>query len=171
MTVNLSIVQLMQSDFVQSVRNIMEETGAAPEWIGLEITEGILMESIEANIDKLRLIKDLGIGIYLDDFGTGYSSLNYLKKLPIDVVKIDKSFIDDLISKESEKQLTEVIIRLAHQLGIKTVAEGVETKAQLEQLTQYHCDVVQGYLFSKPVPEREVRDLLHTNEKLLREFQ
>ncbi|WP_312562647.1 ABC transporter substrate binding protein [Anaerospora sp.] len=170
-TVNLSIVQLMQSDFVQSVRNIMEETGAAPEWIGLEITEGILMESIEANIDKLRLIKDLGIGIYLDDFGTGYSSLNYLKKLPIDVVKIDKSFIDDLISKESEKQLTEVIIRLAHQLGIKTVAEGVETKAQLEQLTQYHCDVVQGYLFSKPVPEREVRDLLHTNEKLLREFQ
>lgn len=163
-TVNLSIVQLMQGDFVQSVQSILEETGAAPQWLGLEITEGILMESIEANIDKLRAIKELGVGIYLDDFGTGYSSLNYLKKLPIDVVKIDKSFIDDLLHKESEKQLTEVIIQLAHRMGIKTVAEGVETRDQLKQLNRYKCDVVQGYLFSKPVPEAEVRQLLFENK-------
>lgn len=163
-TVNISIVQLMQGDFVQTVQDILAETGALPGWLGLEITEGILMESIEANIDKLRAIKKLGVGIYLDDFGTGYSSLNYLKKLPIDIVKIDKSFIDDLLHKESEKQLTEVIIQLAHRMGIKTVAEGVETREQLRQLTRYECDVVQGYLFSKPVPEEAVRKLLIDSE-------
>ena len=163
-TVNISIVQLMQGDFVQTVQDILAETGALPGWLGLEITEGILMESIEANIDKLRAIKKLGVGIYLDDFGTGYSSLNYLKKLPIDIVKIDKSFIDDLLHKEREKQLTEVIIQLAHRMGIKTVAEGVETREQLRQLTRYECDVVQGYLFSKPVPEEAVRKLLIDSE-------
>jgi len=161
-TVNISVVQLLENDFVESVQTILVETGVDVRCIGFEITESILMESLDLNVQKLETLKKLGITIYLDDFGTGYSSLKYLQNLPIDVVKIDKSFVDYLKSDQVSKTLTEVIIELAHLLGIKTVAEGVETKEQLEVLRRYHCEAVQGYFFSRPVPEERVRELLES---------
>lgn len=159
-TVNISVVQLMQNDFVESMQAVINETGVDVNYVGFEITESILMESIDLNIDKLEAIKQLGITIYLDDFGTGYSSLKYLQDLPIDVVKIDKSFIDVLENDSDSQGLTKIIIELAHYLGITTVAEGVETEQQLQSLVGYGCDAVQGYLFSKPVPREKVDNLL-----------
>jgi diguanylate cyclase (GGDEF)-like protein/PAS domain S-box-containing protein len=159
-TVNISAVQLMQNDFVESVQTIITETGVDTSHLGFEITESVLMESMDLNIEKLEAIKQLGITIYLDDFGTGYSSLKYLQHLPIDVVKIDKSFIDTLQDGPDSPGLTKIIIELAHHLGITTVAEGVETEQQLQALVRYNCDAVQGYFFSKPVPLDKVHDLL-----------
>jgi diguanylate cyclase (GGDEF)-like protein len=159
-TVNISVVQLMQNDFVESVQKIINETGVDASFMGLEITESILMESLEVNIAKIKALKQLGITIYLDDFGTGYSSLKYLQHLPIDVVKIDKSFIDTLNNDQESPGLTRFIIELAHHLGITVVAEGVETEQQLQALVEYGCDAAQGYLFSKPVPQDQVCGLL-----------
>lgn len=161
-TVNISVVQLLENDFVESVQTILAETGVNARYIGFEITESILMESLDLNVHKLEALRKLGITIYLDDFGTGYSSLKYLQDLPIDVVKIDKSFVDNLKRDQVGKTLTEVIIELAHLLDIKTVAEGVETEEQLELLRRYSCEAVQGYFFSGPVPEGKVRELLES---------
>lgn len=110
----------------------------------------MLMKSFDKNVKILKDIKDLGISIALDDFGTGYSSLNYLTKLPIDVLKIDRSFVIDLVSNPKSKCIVENIINLSHQLGIKVVAEGVEDGFQVEYLKTILCDIVQGYYFSKP---------------------
>lgn len=158
--INISVLQLLQNDFLSSVRSIIRDTQVEAQQLAIEITEGILLESSEANIQKLQELKEIGISIYLDDFGTGYSSLNYLKDLPIDVVKIDKSFIKDIDAAAEDKQLTEVIIGLAHRIGLKTVAEGVETEQQLRRLLQYHCDTAQGYFFSRPLPRAEAEKLL-----------
>jgi len=159
-TVNISVVQLMQNDFVESIQTIIAETGVDAHYIGFEITESILMESIDLNIAKLIAIKQLGITIYLDDFGTGYSSLKYLQRLPIDVIKIDKSFIDVLKNDTASQGMTKIIIELVHYLGLTTVAEGVETRQQLESLVGFGCDAVQGYFFSRPVPLADVWSLL-----------
>jgi EAL domain-containing protein (putative c-di-GMP-specific phosphodiesterase class I) len=118
------------------------------------------MEHSKVFIDKLKDLKEMGITILLDDFGSGYSSLKYLDNLPIDVLKIDKSFIDGLNDDGDRKQLVEVILTLARQIHVSAVAEGVETEKQLARLAAYQCEVVQGYLFSKPVPEEMVRSLL-----------
>lgn len=158
-TVNISVVQLMQSDFAEKVQNIIVNSGIAAQNLGLEITESVLMESMETHIRKLRTLRKTGLQIYLDDFGTGYSSLQYLRFLPIDVVKIDKSFTDGVDGDES-RDLMETIISLAHRLGLKAVAEGVEAENQLVKLKEYGCDAVQGYLFSRPVPEDQIRNLL-----------
>ena len=159
-TVNISVVQLSQADFISMVREIISETGVEVKSLGFEITESFLMESSEVNIMKLKTLRQMGIAIYLDDFGTGYSSLKYLEALSLDVVKIDKSFVDSLNSEQQDKGLIEVIIHLAHRLGLKTIAEGVESERQLQLLVGYGCDAVQGYLFSKPLPEDKVCDLL-----------
>lgn len=158
-TVNISVVQLMQSDFAANVQNILVDSGVPAQNLGIEITESVLMESMETHIRKLRTLHKTGLKIYLDDFGTGYSSLKYLKYLPIDVVKIDKSFIDGVTNDET-RDLTESIIALIHRLGLKAVAEGVEQDSQLAKLKEYGCDAVQGYLFSRPVPESQIRELL-----------
>lgn len=152
---NISAVQLMQKDFVDIVQRILEETGLDPNLLGLEITETILMESFDSNAQKLQILKSMGIKVSLDDFGTGYSSLNYLRELPINTLKIDKSFIDDIMENEKVKCLTESIIEMAHNMGFDVVAEGVETEEQLNFLSLCKCDLVQGYLISKPVPEQE----------------
>ena len=158
-TVNISVVQLLQSNFAEEIRNIMRVSGISPKQLGIEITESVLMESMETNIRKLRLLRKTGLAIYLDDFGTGYSSLKYLKHLPIDVVKIDRSFTS-AIENEEDKDLMESIISLIHKLGLKAVAEGVESEAQFIKLKEYGCDLVQGYLFSRPIPAGQVRELL-----------
>ncbi|MBP1763073.1 MAG: domain S-box/diguanylate cyclase protein [Firmicutes bacterium] len=162
-TINISVLQLRQEDFVPSVAAILKETGVAAHCVGFEITESVLMENIELYHRKLLQLKEMGITIHLDDFGTGYSSLRYLNSLPIDVIKIDKSFVDGLLSDKGQRELTQVIINLAHQLDMTTTAEGVETPAQLERLAEYCCDKVQGNFFSKAVPENQVRALLEEN--------
>ena len=149
--VNVSAVELMQSEFVDNLKEIVEASGVKPELMEFEITESVLMESFTVNKEKLMSIKEYGSSIALDDFGTGYSSLNYIKQLPIDILKIDKSFIDDM----SDTSFVDLIIILAHRIGIEVVAEGVETKAQEELLTRQKCDKIQGYFFSKPIPEEE----------------
>lgn len=159
-TINISVVQLIEEDFVDSVRAIIAKTGVSPRCLGFEITESVFMEHSKVFIDKLKVLKEMGITILLDDFGSGYSSLKYLDNLPIDVLKIDKSFIDGLNDDGDRKQLVEVILTLARQIHVTAVAEGVETEKQLARLAAYQCEVVQGYLFSKPVPEEMVRSLL-----------
>lgn len=159
-SVNISMVQLMQNDFVEMVDDILQQTHVQPTKLILEITESMLMESYEVVNDKLALLTRKGICIALDDFGCGYSSLTYLQKLPISILKIDKSFIQDLPSAYKDTSLLAPIIALAKQLGLKTTAEGVEQVEQLHYLRKYGCEYCQGYLFSKPVPETEACRLL-----------
>lgn len=160
--VNVSVKQLACDDFVQVVKAALQAAALPANMLEIEITETILMNSdcLDSNIAKLRELKDMGVRIALDDFGTGYSSLTYLKQLPIDVVKIDKGFVDDLATSGKNVPLIGSIIALAHNLGLEVVAEGVETKEQCELLRVWHCDSVQGYLISRPVPEAEALRLL-----------
>lgn len=148
-SVNISVVQLMEDKFVQGVKAVLAETGMPPECLELELTESVLMEQFEDNIRKLHELRDLGVRIALDDFGSGYSSLTYLKKLPITALKIDKAFIDDIAIGDST--ITGSIIEMAHDLGLVVVAEGVETETQFAYLKQKGCDIIQGYLISRPL--------------------
>lgn len=154
-SVNISVVQLMLDDFTDMVLAVLEDTGLAPEYLELEITESIFMESFEAISSKLEPLKQRGIGIALDDFGTGYSSLSYLKQLPITTLKIDKSFIDS-IDTPNNMSLASSIVTIGHDMGLNVTAEGVETREQLEFLERTSCDKIQGYFISRPIPEKEV---------------
>jgi EAL domain-containing protein (putative c-di-GMP-specific phosphodiesterase class I) len=165
-SVNVSAKQLACEDFVPMVRAALDEAAIPPVMLKLEITETILMDSecLTTNIARLKELKDIGVRIALDDFGTGYSSLTYLKELPIDVVKIDKSFVDDLTVGGKNAPLMGSIIALAHNLGLKVVAEGVETEEQRNLLQEWQCDAIQGYLISRPLPEAEVVKVLASLE-------
>lgn len=159
-SVNISSVQLRQKDFVDNVLEIIEQTGLSPNKLVLEITETVLIEFLDPHIlATLDLLQGKGIAISLDDFGQGYSSLNYIRLLPISTIKIDKSFIADIGQDDSEN-IAGAIIVLAHRLGLRVVAEGVEVPEQLNYLKGYHCDEVQGYLISKPLPAEDVLKLL-----------
>lgn len=153
--VNISVVQLIQKDFVQVVAEVLAETGLPPEYLELEITESVLMERFEDNVRKLEELRSKGVRIALDDFGSGYSSLTYLKKLPITALKIDKGFIDDIAIGDNNIAITGSIIELAHEMGLVVVAEGVETEEQFAYLKQKSCDYIQGYLISRPLPPEE----------------
>lgn len=157
-SVNVSSVQLIQKDFVDLVLDVVSDVGIKHKNLCLEITETALMHSLDFNIEKLVVLRKNGIKISLDDFGTGYSSLNYLRRLPIDVLKIDKSFIDELTSSPEGRELTEGIILLAQKIGIYLIAEGVEQKLQLKYLIDYNCDGIQGYLISRPLPSGDVKE-------------
>ncbi len=159
-SVNISPYQIMQNGFVDTIIGIFKETNTPYEDIALEVTETILMQNFESNAKKLLQLKEVGIMIYLDDFGTGYSSLSYLHKLPINTLKIDKSFVDNICLDIAGKDLTKTIVLLAHDMDLKVVAEGVETEEQFEKLASYHCDMIQGYLISKPVPEKDIYAML-----------
>jgi diguanylate cyclase (GGDEF)-like protein len=162
-SVNISILQLLQTDFCDMVMDTLEELHIEPENLELEITESILMESfenIEASLQKLSKHK---VRIALDDFGKGYSSLNYLKILPIDTLKVDKSFIDDITEKSSET-LTGHIVTIGKSMGLCIVAEGVEHQIQKDYLIQHECDKMQGYLYSKPVPEARLLEMLEKEQ-------
>lgn len=161
--VNFSEVQFRYGDIVSDFNEFKEKYKVSPEYIEMEITESILIKTVEDNISKLNTIKELGVSIALDDFGTGYSSFNYLTKLPIDVLKIDRSFVIDLIENRKSRCIVENIINLSHQLGIKVVAEGVEELDQVEYLKVILCDIVQGYYFSKPGNFDNVKTLLGKN--------
>jgi len=157
-SVNVSVAQLINENYVQEVLFAIEEINLNPKFLKLEITESILISSLSAVNDKLIYLKEKGISIALDDFGTGYSSLTYLRELPIDSLKVDKSFIDDICS--SNKNIVGDIIKIGHQMNLKVVAEGVEDKEQLDILKIYNCDIIQGYYFSKPLSEKDLIDKL-----------
>ena len=156
--VNVSPIQLRKQDFVDGVRAAIA-AGATPPGIDLEITESLVMEDIEANIGKLNTLRKLGLSIAVDDFGTGYSSLRYLAKLPVQTLKIDRSFIVTMLDEADTMTLVSTIISLAHSLRLKVVAEGVETEDQAKMLRLLQCDEMQGYLFSRPLPLEQMMAL------------
>jgi len=153
--VNVSAVQLRQQDFVDTVKEAIAQ-GANPTGLDLEITESLIMEDVQGNIRKLKAIRDLGVSVAIDDFGTGYSSLAYLAKLPVETLKIDRSFIIGMLTDPNTMMLIQTMITLAHSLRLKVVAEGVETEEQAKMLRLLRCDELQGFLFSKPMPIEDV---------------
>ncbi|MBW5447338.1 EAL domain-containing protein [Cohnella sp. CFH 77786] len=160
-SVNVSVLQLRSPSLIDAVKHALHESGIDPKHLVLEITEGIVIENFEQSVEALRQLRAIGVRLALDDFGTGYSSLGYLKKLPIDILKLDKVFIWDLdIQSSNSKQIVGPIIDLAHNLGLNIVAEGVETKDQAEMLRAWGCDLNQGYWYSKPVSFEEIKNLL-----------
>jgi len=156
--VNLSAHNLRDPGFVQKIEQLLRESEASPDWIELEITEGAVMEDPASALEILKGLRKLGITLFIDDFGTGYSSLGYLKKLPVDAVKIDKSFIIDMIDDQDSEAIVRTTINLGHELGLRVVAEGVETRRALDRLAGLGCDAAQGYFISKPMPEQDLRD-------------
>ena len=165
--VNLSGRQFAQDRTVQFVENTLREHGIPPACLGIEITEGAVMGDPQKAVAALQRLKDIGVGISLDDFGTGYSSLSYLKRFPIDVLKIDKSFVDDVTSSISDAAIALSVISLAHNLNMKVLAEGVETREQLAFLTEHGCDEMQGWYFSRALPADAFTALLLEKKNLL----
>ena len=160
MAVNLSARQFKQQDIVKTVSRVLEETGCRPQWLELEITESVIMESPEAAAEILQKLSDMGVHLSIDDFGTGYSSLSYLKRFPIDSLKIDRSFVRDITTDADDAAIAKAVIALAHSLKMKVIAEGVETLEQLEFLRAQRCDQVQGYYLSRPVPVDQIEKLI-----------
>lgn len=153
LAVNVSPRQFRQPDFVEQVCTILEETGANPALLGLELTEGIVIDNVLDTIEKMHALKQFGIELSIDDFGTGYSSLAYLKKMPLDILKIDQSFVRDISTDSSDAAIVDTIISMANHLDLKVVAEGVETELELAFLAGKGCKIYQGYHFSRPVPD------------------
>jgi len=164
--VNLSARQFAQKDLVQSIAAILQETGLAPQYLDIELTESIVMTEVERTIGILRQLKQLGVQLSIDDFGTGYSSLSYLKRFPIDVLKIDQSFVRDIMSDSGSAAISNAIISMAHSLGIEVVAEGVETEEQCEFLSRNMCDEIQGYWFSRPQTHQDIELLLRAQKRI-----
>lgn len=160
MSLNVSAIQYKQEDFIDKVIEILKKYEISPEEIELEITETILIDDFQKIMEKLSVLRGIGIKISLDDFGTGYSSLAYLKGLPIDTLKLDKSFVDTVITDENTRIITESIIYMAKKLGFETIAEGVETEEQFDYLNSIDCDNIQGFYLGKPMPPEEIETLL-----------
>jgi len=158
-TVNLSAQQFQRQDIAEKVAAILQETGLPAEHLDLEITESTAMSNIGRTTRHLEKLAKMGVHISLDDFGTGYSSLNYLKRLPIQTLKIDKSFIKDIATDPDDRAIITAVTAMAHSMKLKVIAEGVETEDQLSFLHSKKCDEAQGFLFSKPVPAKEFMEL------------
>lgn len=150
--VNLSIVQLMQTDVVEHLSDIIRSTGVNPVNVTLEITENLAINDIERVTAIVNGLKEIGVQIALDDFGTGYSSLNYIKSLEFDIIKVDKSFVDEILKDDYEMAFVKLIVDFARQIEVKTCAEGIESEEQYQKLREMHIDTLQGYHFGKPVP-------------------
>ncbi|MEA2447046.1 MAG: hypothetical protein QOK47_683 [Actinomycetota bacterium] len=159
-SVNLSAHQLAQDDLVDMVAETLRSTGADPARICLEITESVVMEDAESIIASLTGLKGLGMSLAIDDFGTGYSSLSYLRRFPMDILKIDRSFVDGLGRDVQSSSIAEAIVSLSHILGLTATAEGVETKAQLEDLRSLGCDFAQGFYFATPLDPKDVEKMV-----------
>ncbi|HET9311853.1 MAG TPA: EAL domain-containing protein [Actinomycetota bacterium] len=161
MAVNLSARQVSRPEIVGEVREILAATGLEPGSLILEITESVMMHDLELSIERLGQLKSLGVRLAVDDFGTGYSSLNYIRRFPVDILKVDKSFVDGVIGDGEDPALTEAVIKLAGILHLTPVAEGIERADQLQRLLELRCDLGQGYFFSEPLPVEELTSLLH----------
>jgi EAL domain-containing protein (putative c-di-GMP-specific phosphodiesterase class I) len=161
--VNLSARQFQQRSLTDIVAQVLEETGLSPHLLELEVTESVAMQDLDFTITMLRNLREMGVQIAIDDFGTGYSSLAYLKRFPIDAVKIDRSFVCDLMVDPNDAAIVTTVITMAHSLELSVIAEGVETEAQLAFLNQQQCDEMQGFLFSKPVPAGVLEKIVRTD--------
>jgi diguanylate cyclase (GGDEF)-like protein/PAS domain S-box-containing protein len=170
MAVNLSGRQIQQLDIVQSIDRILAETGVPPSQLELELTESIIMEIDESTVQKLHEIKALGVSLSIDDFGTGYSSINYLKRFPVDSVKIDQSFTKEVTTNPDTAAIVRAIISLCHSLKMTVIAEGVETQEQLEFLKDANCDMIQGFLLGKPMAPDLFDDSFFPELSALQEF-
>jgi EAL domain-containing protein (putative c-di-GMP-specific phosphodiesterase class I) len=159
-SVNLSAKQFHHSDLVDIIRGAIADSGLPGESLGIEITEGVLIDNTSTAGAMLGEMRKLGARIYLDDFGTGYSSLSYLQRFPIDAVKIDRSFVSRLGPKAEGHEIVQAIVSLAHNLGMRVIAEGIESSDQLALLRRLKCGYGQGWLFSKPIPHQEANELL-----------
>ena len=164
--VNVSQVQLRQKDFVATVQRALDGAAGAAGVLELEITESLIMQDVEANIQKLKAVRDMGVEVAIDDFGTGFSSLSYIAKLPINVLKIDRAFIMNVTRNPGDVSIVTTMISLAHSLDLKVVAEGVETEEQAKLLRLLKCDEIQGYLFSPAVPAEQIGQFLRENKSL-----
>jgi predicted signal transduction protein with EAL and GGDEF domain len=158
--VNISAVQWGREDFVEEVRSLIEESGVSANALTLELTESVVMQNATRAGAHMRKFKEMGIRLAMDDFGTGYSSLSYLHQLPLDVLKIDRSFIARLGQVDDSSAIVESVVSMAHLLGMVTIAEGVETEAQQSMLDDMGCDAVQGFLFARPMPSAEAAALI-----------
>jgi EAL domain-containing protein (putative c-di-GMP-specific phosphodiesterase class I) len=158
LAVNLSARQFQRGEVVEQVKSILKETQLPPGLLELEITETVAMQDHARTIDTLHRLRELGVRVSIDDFGTGYSSLSYLRRFPIDKIKIDRSFVKDIGADKSAGGIVSAIIAVARELGLRVVAEGVETLEQLDYLRRQRCDSAQGYLFSRPVPASQLDD-------------
>lgn len=163
--VNISSKQFADPHFVQIVKKTLSETGLSPEQLELEITESVSLENLEEVIDKLKKLKSLGITIAIDDFGTGYSSISYLKDLPIDTLKIDQSFVKNMLENSKDRALVQSVISLSNSFGFHVTAEGVEQAEQLSLLKEFNCGQAQGYLFSKPLPINDFQTIFKQNSQ------
>jgi EAL domain-containing protein (putative c-di-GMP-specific phosphodiesterase class I) len=155
MAVNVSVLQLLRGRLPETLRQLFSEIDIPPERVELEVTESMVMANAEQTNTVLRELKDIGVTIAIDDFGTGYSSLIYLKRLPIDTLKIDKEFVGDLTNDPDDEAITATVITMAHSLGLNVVAEGVETEEQLLYLREQGCDEIQGFWLSRPLAEAD----------------
>jgi EAL domain-containing protein (putative c-di-GMP-specific phosphodiesterase class I) len=164
LAINISPQQFKLGDFIEYTEQYLSDYQVNPHNITLEVTEGVLLDNVEAAKEKITTLNQRGITFSIDDFGTGYSSLAYLKRLPVQELKIDKSFVRDILQDESDAALVETIINLATRFHLTTVAEGVETEAHFEQLIKMRCNSFQGYLFSKPVPMEVFSTMLSIHE-------
>lgn len=158
--VNLSALQFRQKDLLSLIERVLDETQLDPQWLELELTESIIMENAEKTINTLKRLEKMGMQLSIDDFGTGYSSLNYLKRFPIHRIKIDRSFITDILKDNDDVAITQAIIALSKSLRLGVIAEGVETNEQLEFLRQLGCDEIQGFFYSKPILPEQLVDFL-----------
>jgi diguanylate cyclase (GGDEF)-like protein/PAS domain S-box-containing protein len=166
MAVNLSARQLQRSEIVREIARVLFETGLAPECLVLEITESVMMQDMALSNHRLNELKQLGVKLAVDDFGTGYSSLNYIRRFPVDILKVDKSFVDGVAEGGEESALTAAIIELAGILNLRPVAEGIERADQLDKLLELRCELGQGFYFSRPLPIEGVEELLRTRRML-----
>ena len=162
--VNLSGRQLLDPGVLDLVGGTLQRTGLRPDSLVLEITESVLMTDTEVAIERLAALKRLGVRLAIDDFGTGYSSLNYLRRFPVDILKIARPFVDEIGVNAEATRLAEAIIRLGKTLSLKIVAEGIELPEQRDRLRELHCDVGQGFFFSRPLPAGEAAALLEVPE-------
>ena len=155
-SVNVSSQQFLEPGFADVVRTALEETGLPPVSLELEITESSLLRDVEVTVNTLSSLKELGVRLAIDDFGTGYSSLSYLKQFPIDRLKIDRSFVRDIVSDPNDAAITSAVIGIARSMGVRVIAEGVETPDQLEVLASKGCDEVQGFHLSRPMSATQI---------------
>jgi EAL domain-containing protein (putative c-di-GMP-specific phosphodiesterase class I) len=166
--VNISPRQFRDPNLVATIRRNLRESGLNPSTLELEITETMLMGDVEAANTTVRQLHELGVRMAIDDFGTGYSSLNYLKKFPINTVKVDRSFIMDIPESADDKAITSAVIAMAHRLNMEVVAEGVETHEQLNFLLEHDCEYAQGFLFAKPLSLDNLRPMILPNVRVMR---
>jgi EAL domain-containing protein (putative c-di-GMP-specific phosphodiesterase class I) len=169
MAVNLSARQVARPEIVDDVRQILDDTGLDPSTLILEITESVMMQDMEMAIARLTELKTLGVQLAIDDFGTGYSSLNYVRRFPVDILKVDKSFIDGVTDGGESSALTAAVIELAGILNLRPVAEGIERADQLERLLDLHCDLGQGYLFARPLEDNDLEGMLAERQQMAAE--